>query len=38
MDKDFELPPTNDSIFDNSMEKAKDMTRTSLDDKGGKNE
>lgn len=38
MDKDFELPPTNDSIFDNGMEKAKNMTKTSLDDKGGKNE
>ena len=38
MDKDFELPPTNDSIFANGMEKAKNMTRTSLDDKGGKDE
>ena len=38
MDKDFELPSTNDSIFANGMEKAKNMTRTSLDDKGGKNE
>ena len=38
MDKDFELPPTNDSIFANGMEKAKNMTKTSLDDKGGKDE
>lgn len=38
MDKDFELPPTNDSIFANGMEKAKNLTKTSLDDKGGKDE
>lgn len=38
MDKDFELPPTNDSIFANGMEKAKNMTKTFLDDKGGKDE
>jgi len=37
-DKDFELPPTNSSIFENSMEKAKNMTKTALDDKGGKDE
>jgi len=38
MDKDFELPPTNDSTFANGMEKAQNMTKTSLDDEGGKNE
>ena len=38
MDKDFELPQTNDSIFDNSMEKVQNLTKTSLDDKGGKDE
>lgn len=31
MDKDFELPPTNDSLFDNAMDKAQNI-------KGGKNE
>lgn len=36
MDKDFELPPTNDSLFDSAMDKAQNMTST--DDKGGKDE
>jgi len=35
-DKDFELPPTNDSLFDSAMDKAQNMT--SADDKGGKDE
>ena len=35
-DKDFELPPTNDSLFDSAMDKAQNMTST--DDKGGKDE
>jgi len=34
-DKDFELPPTNDSIFDNAMSKAQNVVST---DKGGKDE
>lgn len=38
MDKEFELPPTTESTFANSMEKAQNMTETSLDNKGGKNE
>lgn len=36
MDKDFELPPTNDSTFANGMEKAKNMTKTFLVKKGVK--
>ena len=38
VDKDFELPPTNDSIFANGMEKAQNMINTSLDNKGVNNE
>lgn len=38
MDKDFELPSTKDSLFDNSMYKIQNMTKNSLDDKGGKDE
>ena len=38
MDKEFELPPTTESTFANGMEKAQNMTKTSLDNKGGKNE
>lgn len=36
MDKDFELPPTNDSIFDSAMDKVQSMTFP--DNKGGKDE
>lgn len=35
-DKDFELPPTNDSLFDSAMYKEQNMT--SINDKGGKDE
>ena len=35
MDKEFELPPTNDSLFDNAMDKAQNIIST---DKGGKDE
>ena len=34
-DKDFELPPTNDSLFDKAMDKAQNIIST---DKGGQNE
>lgn len=36
MDKDFELPPTNDSIFYSAMDKAQNMTFP--ENKGGKDE
>lgn len=35
MDKDFELPPTNDSLFDKAMKKAQNIVST---DKGGRDE
>lgn len=36
MDKDFELPPTNDSVFDSAMDKVQNMAFP--DNKGGKDE